>query len=327
MKRLLLIPLLASIAASPAAAPAQSRPAAAQRPKPAAGAAQGLRARPVEIAVHAPRPKDLPDDLAFYGPEDGRYEIGYLVRGTGFSRVDKDSFRVSSATAGGTDISKNAKGAPSWSLDPFPKVSDDGTAATFTLRVDPGRDRMKAAMPVVHGSIDVERASGKETKTATLSLAPGSSVSLGPVTVRVPEPKKKGEPAAFDGDDGGAASDADAAGDPSAALAAAITSAAKESGSAAPGEAEAAQALAAFFGGAFGGDGNGDGIDLRIEGELGSLASLVLVADGEELEPWMKKMMSFDARSATWSFPAAGGSSVKVKAEIWKDIRRETVSF
>ena len=25
--------------------------------------------------------------------------------------------------------------------------------------------------------------------------------------------------------------------------------------------------------------------------------------------------------------PAAGGSSVKVKAEIWKDIRRETVSF
>ena len=210
MKRLLLIPLLASIAASPAAAPAQSRPAA--------GAAQGLRARPVEIAVHAPRPKDLPDDLAFYGPEDGRYEIGYLVRGTGFSRVDKDSFRVSSATAGGTDISKNAKGAPSWSLDPFPKVSDDGTAATFTLRVDPGRDRMKAAMPVVHGSID-----------------------------------------------------------------------------------------------------------LRLEGELGALASLVLVADGEELEPGMK--MTFDARSATWSFPAAGGSSVKVKAEIWKDIRRETVSF
>lgn len=262
MKRLLLIPLLASIAASPAAAPAQSRPAAAQRPKPAAGAAQGLRARPVEIAVHAPRPKDLPDDLAFYGPEDGRYEIGYLVRGTGFSRVDKDSFRVSSATAGGTDISKNAKGAP------------------------------------------------------------GSSVSLGPVTVRVPEPKKKGAPAAFDGD---AASDVDAAGDPSAALAAAIASAAKESGSAAPGEAEAAQALAAFFGGAFGGGGAGDGIDLRLEGELGALASLVLVADGEELEPGMK--MTFDARSATWSFPAAGGSSVKVKAEIWKDIRRETVSF
>lgn len=262
MKRLLLIPLLASIAASPAAAPAQSRPAAAQRPKPAAGAAQGLRARPVEIAVHAPRPKDLPDDLAFYGPEDGRYEIGYLVRGTGFSRVDKDSFRVSSATAGGTDISKNAKGAP------------------------------------------------------------GLSVSLGPVTVRVPEPKKKGAPAAFDGD---AASDVDVAGDPSAALAAAIASAAKESGSAAPGEAEAAQALAAFFGGAFGGGGAGDGIDLRLEGELGALASLVLVADGEELEPGMK--MTFDARSATWSFPAAGGSSVKVKAEIWKDIRRETVSF
>ena len=257
MKRLLLIPLLASIAASPAAASAQSRPAAAQRPKPAADAAQGLRARPVEIVVHAPRPKDLPDDLAFYGPEDGRYEIGYLVRGAGFSRVVKDSLRVSSATAGGTDISKNAKGAP------------------------------------------------------------GSSVSLGPVTVRVPEPKKKGAPAAFDGD---AASDVDAAGDPSAALAAAIASAAKESGSAAPREAEAAQALAAFFGG-----GAGDGIDLRLEGELGALASLVLVADGEELEPGMK--MTFDARSATWSFPAAGGSSVKVKAEIWKDIRRETVSF
>lgn len=324
MKRLLLLPLLASLTASPVAAPAQSRPAAAQRPKPAAGA-QGLRARPVEIAVHAPRPKDLPDDLAFYGPEDGRYEIGYLVRGTGFSRIVKDSLRVSSATAGGADVSKDAKGAPSWSLDHFPKVSDDGTAATFTLYVEPGRDRMKAAMPVVHGSIDVERASGKETKTATLSLAPGSSAVLGPVTVRVPETKKKGEPAAFDGDDGGAASDADADGDPSAALAAAISSAAKEGGSAAPGEAEAAQALAAFFGGAFGGGGNGDGIDLRIEGELGALASLVLVADGKELEPGMK--MTFDARSATWTFPAAGGSSVKVKAEIWKEVRRETVSF
>lgn len=165
-------------------------------------------------------------------------------------------------------------------------------------------------------------AAAQRPKPATLSLAPGSSVSLGPVTVRVPEPKKKGAPAAFDGD---AASDVDAAGDPSAALAAAIASAAKESGSAAPGEAEAAQALAAFFGGAFGGGGAGDGIDLRLEGELGALASLVLVADGEELEPGMK--MTFDARSATWSFPAAGGSSVKVKAEIWKDIRRETVSF
>ena len=165
-------------------------------------------------------------------------------------------------------------------------------------------------------------AAAQRPKTATLSLAPGSSVSLGPVTVRVPEPKKKGAPAAFDGD---AASDVDAAGDPSAALAAAIASAAKESGSAAPGEAEAAQALAAFFGGAFGGGGAGDEIDLRLEGELGALASLVLVADGEELEPGMK--MTFDARSATWSFPAAGGSSVKVKAEIWKDIRRETVSF
>ena len=51
----------------------------------------------------------------------------------------------------------------------------------------------------------------------------------------------------------------------------------------------------------------------------------VTLADGEELEPGMK--MTFDARSATWSFPAAGGSSVKVKAEIWKDIRREPVSF
>ena len=54
-------------------------------------------------------------------------------------------------------------------------------------------------------------------------------------------------------------------------------------------------------------------------------AEFVDIADGEELEPGMK--MTFDARSATWSFPAAGGSSVKVKAEIWKDIRRETVSF
>ena len=59
MKRLLLIPLLASIAASPAAAPAQSRPAAAQRPKPAAAQRPKPAAGGSSVKVKAEIWKDI----------------------------------------------------------------------------------------------------------------------------------------------------------------------------------------------------------------------------------------------------------------------------
>ena len=83
--------------------------------------------------------------------------------------------------------------------------------------------------------------------------------------------------------------------------------------------------MAALFGGAFGGGDDGDELSLRLEGDLGALASLVLVADDEELEPGVR--MTFDEHSASWSFPAIEGASVRVKAEILKNVRRETVSF
>lgn len=336
MTRLSLLPVRAALSLAPilvpAAAPAQTRPAAVATS--AQTARQGLRARPVEFTVRAPAPEGLPSGvLPFHEAGAGGYEIEYLVRAAGLSALHADTLRIASATAGGADVSKDADGNPSWSVDRFPRIADDGSALVFTLRIAPGRGRLKAALPVVHGSVEVDRAEGVDTRTAPLSLAPGSSARLGPLTVSVEEPKKSGAAsagapaAAFDGDaDGG---DGAEGGDAAAAFAA-LAAAAGKGGGNAPANEEAAAAMAAelfggMFGGMLGGGDDGEELRLRISGPLDALDSLALVAGGEELRPGMR--MQFSPTSAVWCFSAPEGSSVQVKAGIRRGLRRETVSF
>lgn len=309
---LLLLPLaLSAAAATPGA---KAKPSAA-KPKAAATAPAGaMRAKPVRVEIDAPLPKGLPRDLNLGGSttvisgggdsSGGGYAVTFLVRGAGITGIDKDSLKVSSATAGGADVSKNDRGRDSWKAGPFPSVAEDGSAATFEVRLAPGASRVKNAVPVVHGTIGIECATGRETKTATISTKPGSTARLGPLSLKVPAAEEDGDA------DGGGEAD----------MAAALSAAMEQAGGADGGDAEAA---AAFIG-MFGGGGGSDGFDLEVSGDESGLARIVLVVDGKEVEH--RSWMNF-GRGSTFGFPAVEGDSVRVKAEFWTGRRTETVSF
>lgn len=313
----LLAAALAAVLLAPAAAPAApgANAKSAAKAKPAAATAAGMRAKPVRVEIDAPLPKGLARDLNLGGSttvisgdgdsSGGGYAVTYLVRGKGIVGVDADSLRVSSAVAGGADVSKNDRGRDSWKAGPFPSVAEDGSAATFEVRLAPGASHVKNAVPVVHGTIGIECATGRETKTATISAKPGSTARLGPLSLKVP--------AADDEDDGDGA-------DAGAALAAMIAQQAAAGGDG--GEEGDAAMAAAFLGGMFGG--GGDGFDLEVSGDGSALATLVLVVDGEDVTP--RSWMNF-GRGTTYGFPAVKSDTVRVKAEFWTGRRTETVSF
>ena len=312
---LLLLPLALSASAATPGAKTKPSAAAAAKPKAAATAPAGaMRAKPVRVEIDAPLPKGLPRDLNLGGSttvisgggdsSGGGYAVTFLVRGTGITGIDKESLKVSSATAGGADVSKNDRGRDSWKAGPFPSVAEDGSAATFEVRLAPGASRVKNAVPVVHGTIGIECATGRETKTATISTKPGSTARLGPLSLKVPAAEEDGDA------DGGSEAD----------MAAGLSAAMAQAGGADGGDAEAA---AAFIG-MFGGGGGSDGFDLEVSGDESGLARIVLVVDGKEVEH--RSWMNF-GRGSTFGFPAVEGDSVRVKAEFWTGRRTETVSF
>ena len=312
---LLLLPLALSASAATPGAKTKPSAAAAAKPKAAAAAPAGaMRAKPVRVEIDAPLPKGLPRDLNLGGSttvisgggdsSGGGYAVMFLVRGAGITGIDKDSLKVSSATAGGADVSKNDRGRDSWKAGSFPSVAEDGSAATFEVRLAPGASRVKNAVPVVHGTIGIECATGRETKTATISTKPGSTARLGPLSLKVPAAEEDGDA------DGGGEAD----------MAATLSAAMEQAGGAEGGDAEAA---AAFIG-MFGGGGGSDGFDLEVSGDESGLARIVLVVDGKEVEH--RSWMNF-GRGSTFGFPAVEGDSVRVKAEFWTGRRTETVSF
>lgn len=317
MNKLALLLLSLALSASAATPGAKTKPSAAAtaaKPKAAAAAPAGaMRAKPVRVEIDAPLPKGLPRDLNLGGSttvisgdgdSSGGYAVTFLVRGAGITGIDKESLKVSSATAGGADVSKNDRGRDSWKAGPFPSVAEDGSAATFEVRLAPGASRVKNAVPVVHGTIGIECATGRETKTATISTKPGSTARLGPLSLKVPAAEEDGDA------DGGGEAD----------MAAALSAAMAQAGGADGGDAEAA---AAFIG-MFGGGGGSDGFDLEVSGDESGLARIVLVVDGKEVE--RRSWMNF-GRGSTFGFPAVEGDSVRVKAEFWTGRRTETVSF
>lgn len=274
----LLEPLVA-FAAQPASAKPDGDPTA------------GMRAKPIHIEIDAPVPHDLPSELMLQNDEAGGYAVTFLIRGRGLTGLNGRSLRITSATVAGTDISKDESGQDSWSFGPFPHVSEDGTSATFEVRVSPGAKRVKSGVPVLHGSIAATSATGRETKIVTISTAPGSSAELGPVKVSIPAADDKGakKPSQHAGGQGDG------------------------------GNAEMATAI---FGGMLGGGGE-KGLKLEVTGDASSLASIVVVVDDGELEPrsWM------NVGHTTYGFPPVKGDTVQVKADFWTGQRTETVSF
>ena len=259
--------------------------------KPDDAPTSGMRAKPIHIEIDAPVPQDLPSELMLQNDEDGVYAVTFLIRGRGLTGIDRRSLRITSATVNGTDISKDESGQDAWSFGSFPHVSEDGTAATFEVRVSPGAKRVKSGVPVLHGSIVATSATGRETKIVTISTVPGFSAELGPVKVSIPAAAEKG-----------------------------VKKPLKQAG----GQRDSgnAEMAATIFGGMLG-EGGEQGLKLEVSGDASSLASIVVVVDNEELEPrsWM------NVGHTTYGFPPVKGDTVQVKADFWTGQRTETVSF
>ena len=163
----------------PAAALAAGIVLAAQPAAP--GAAGAPKAKLAQITVNAPLPKEVPFDAKPFGWDaNAGYALTYVVKGTGLAEIDGASLKIDTATVGGASIATTAAGKPAWHVgrSPSPRVAAGGEWGSFTVELAP-EGGVKNALPTVHGSIDVVSSTGVSEKTASLAVAPVTTVSLG----------------------------------------------------------------------------------------------------------------------------------------------------
>lgn len=168
MNKQILVPvlLLAAAFASPAAGPAV----------PASGAPSVKLA---QATVNAPLPVGIPFEVKpNHGGQNAGYVLTYLVQGRGLTLIDASSLKISTATAGGADISSTASGRPACrvSTTPEPRVASGGEWGTFSIEIHP-EGGVKGVIPTVHGTIDVVCSTGVDEQTLALDVAQGSTVS------------------------------------------------------------------------------------------------------------------------------------------------------
>lgn len=171
MKRISLVLSAAALAAGIALAAPPAAPGAAGAPK----------AKLAQIRINAPLPKEVPFDAKpFEWDAEVGYALTYVVKGTGLAKIDGASLKIETATVGGANIATTTAGKPAWRIgrSPVPKVADGGEWGSFSVEITP-EGGVKNAVPVVHGSIDVVSSTGVSEKTASLAVAPGTTVSLG----------------------------------------------------------------------------------------------------------------------------------------------------
>jgi hypothetical protein len=141
-----------------------------------------LTARPVQRVSCAVLPADMAFDVKPMGHEAG-FEIYYLVEGEGLAGVKEDSLVVDAIlTKDGKDISKSRTGRPAWEQGPWPKVSEDGKYAVFSVKSDVDQFGNVESLSV-KGSITIQAATQRDKKNATLVLAEKQPKKIGPFTV------------------------------------------------------------------------------------------------------------------------------------------------
>ena len=171
MGKRILIPAVALVAAFASATGA------------AGGAAGGAEIRLAQVTVNEPLPDGVPFDATpIKWNKDTAYVLDYAVAAgkERLAAIDGDSLRIDTVTAGGTDIAADADGRPAWSLVrwPGPGVSGDGGWGRFSIEIK-AADGAKGAVPDVHGSIDIIRASGVSVHSVPLAVTPGATAEVG----------------------------------------------------------------------------------------------------------------------------------------------------
>lgn len=146
------------------------------------GSAAPLTARPVQIVSCASMPDDVPFDVAPMSYNKG-FEIFYLVEAENLAAFKDNSLTLTSMkTKDGKDISKTRTGKPSYEEGTFPKVSEDGKYAVFSVKVEQDLFGQVDSLEIA-GSAILLVASSRDVLTAKLSKDEKKAKTVGPFTV------------------------------------------------------------------------------------------------------------------------------------------------
>lgn len=152
-------------------------PALAQAP-------QGPAIRLVQIRSAIPLPESIPFEAKPMGYEPG-FELFYIVKGEGLAGVKKDSIVLDHIrTRDGTDLAAHSNGRPAYEMGSFPKASEDGRWATFSVKVSQNAFG-KVESLAVKGRVVLLVATRNETLKGELTTAGGPPVQMGPFSAVV----------------------------------------------------------------------------------------------------------------------------------------------
>ena len=151
-----------------------------------------------QIRSSAPLPADVPFDVKPMGYEPG-FEIGFVIKGEGLASVKRNSLVMEHIlTRDGVNLAESRTGRPAYEMGAFPKVSEDGRYAGFSVKVN--QDAFgKVESLALKGSVILLMATQRATASATLTTAGGEPVKAGPFTVAMHSGQGDGMGGAFFG--------------------------------------------------------------------------------------------------------------------------------
>ena len=143
----------------------------------------GAKARLSQVVVDAPLPKNATDAARPMNWNRPGYTLTYFVKQDGLVAFVEDSLKLTSLTVAGTDLSTRQDGTPTWSFGKFPKI--EGGFGSFTIEIVPEENRIKAVVPVVHGTVDIVRSTGTVSKEIPLTVDAAQPVVVEGVSFKI----------------------------------------------------------------------------------------------------------------------------------------------
>ncbi len=150
----------------------------------------------IMVKACTPLPAEVPFDVKPMGIEPG-WEMAFLIQGEDLVAIKDESLEITALALAGKDVTNSRSGKPTWKMGSFPKASEDGKYASFTVE---GQDALIGRMDqlTLAGTI-VVKIGGELVTSASTPLSPGdAAVTLAGFTVSVD--KSEGKKGMFGGD-------------------------------------------------------------------------------------------------------------------------------
>jgi hypothetical protein len=118
--------------------------------------------KPVKYSFTLPAIEELPDGFKPMGADKTGCEVAFAIAGDGLIYIERGSIKIDSIVdQNGNDVSENEEGFGSWKTEHFPKASNDGKFALFSVFVATEKPMV---MPRIAGSVKVNSAGRTRTQ-------------------------------------------------------------------------------------------------------------------------------------------------------------------